>query len=34
MMHGFVEAYGDRFTQYFSPDELIAFQTMIEGDFE
>lgn len=34
MMHGFVEAYGDRFTQYFSPDELVSFQTMIEGDFE
>jgi carboxyl-terminal processing protease len=34
MIHGFVTAYGDKFTQYFSPDELLSFQTMIEGDFE
>ena len=34
MIHGFVNAYGDKFTQYFSPDELLSFQTMIEGDFE
>lgn len=34
MIHGFVAAYGDQFTQYFSPDELISFQTMIEWDFE
>jgi len=34
IIHGFVNAYGDRFTQYFSPDELLSFQTMIEGDFE
>ena len=34
IIHGFVAAYGDKFTQYFSPDELLSFQTMIEGDFE
>lgn len=34
MIHAFVNAYGDKFTQYFSPEELLSFQTMIEGDFE
>lgn len=34
MIHWFVNAYGDKFTQYFSPDELLSFQTMIDGDFE
>lgn len=34
MIHGFVNAYGDKFTQYFSPDEILSFQTMIDGDFE
>jgi carboxyl-terminal processing protease len=34
MLHAYVDAHGDQFTQYFSPDELVSFQTMIEGDFE
>lgn len=34
MIHTFVSSYGDQFTQYFSPEELVSFQTMIEGDFE
>ncbi len=34
LMHAFVDAYGDKFSQYFSPDEIVSFQTMIDGDFE
>lgn len=34
VVHAFVDSYGDQFTQYFSPEELLSFQTMIEGDFE
>ncbi|MCB9807136.1 hypothetical protein H6768_04605 [Candidatus Peribacteria bacterium] len=34
IIHAFVSSYGDQFTQYFSPEELVSFQTMIEGDFE
>ena len=34
LIHAFVEAYGDQFSEYFSPDELVSFQTMIDGDFE
>jgi len=33
-IHAFVEAYGDQFSEYFSPEELVSFQTMIDGDFE
>ncbi|MBP6921082.1 S41 family peptidase [Candidatus Gracilibacteria bacterium] len=34
VIHSFVEAYGDQFSEYFSPEELVSFQTMIDGDFE
>lgn len=34
LAHAFVEAYGDKYTQYFSPEETVSFQTMINGDFE
>lgn len=34
LLHGFVGAYGDQFSEYFSPEELVSFQTMIDGDFE
>lgn len=34
ILHSFVESYGDQFTQYFSPEELLSFETMIQGDFE
>ncbi len=34
LSHTFVASYGDRFTQYFSPEEVLSFATMIEGDFE
>lgn len=33
-IHAYVDAYGDQFTQYFSPEESVSFQTMIDGDFE
>lgn len=34
LIHGFVDSYGDQFSEYFSPEELVSFQTMIDGDFE
>ncbi len=34
LTHAFVESYGDKYTQYFSPEEAVSFQTMIQGDFE
>ena len=34
LLSGFVNSYGNRFTTYFPPDEVLAFQTMIQGDFE
>jgi carboxyl-terminal processing protease len=34
LVHAFVDAYGDQFSEYFSPEELVSFQTMIDGDFE
>lgn len=34
LISGFVNSYGNRFTTYFPPDEVLAFQTMIQGDFE
>jgi|GEM_PF-2019831 len=34
IIHTFINSYDDQFTQYFSSEELVSFQTMIEGDFE
>lgn len=34
LIHAYVQSYGDKYTQYFSPNEVISFQTMIDGDFE
>jgi carboxyl-terminal processing protease len=34
LTHAYVQAYGDKYTQYFSPNEVLSFKTMIEGDFE
>lgn len=34
LIHAFVDSYGDQFTEYFSPEESVSFQTMIDGDFE
>ena len=34
LIQGFVGAYDDQFSTYFSPEEFLSFQTMIEGDFE
>lgn len=33
-IHAYVAAYGDQFTEYFSQEESVSFQTMIDGDFE
>jgi C-terminal processing protease CtpA/Prc len=34
LIHALVQSYGDKYTTYFSPNELLSFQTMIDGDFE
>lgn len=34
LIHAYVQSYGDKYTQYFSPNEVLSFQTMIDGDFE
>lgn len=34
ILEGFVESYGNVYTEYISPRELVSFQTMIQGDFE
>jgi C-terminal processing protease CtpA/Prc len=34
LKHAYVDSYGDKYTQYFSPEEVLSFQTMIDGDFE
>ncbi len=34
LIHGFVAAYDDPFTNYLSPEQMLSFSTMIEGDFE
>lgn len=33
-LHGFVSSYDEKYTTYFSPEELLSFTTYIEGDFE
>lgn len=33
-MRAFVDSYGDTYTTYFSPEETLSFDTMIQGDFE
>lgn len=34
LIHAFVDSYGDKYTEYFSPEEVLSFQTMMDGDFE
>lgn len=34
LLRAFVQTYGDPYTTYISPEEAVAFATMIEGDFE
>lgn len=34
LLHSFVSSYDDPFTSYLSPEEMLSFSTMIEGDFE